>query len=70
MQHNGHTSHFDAIAASSAHAPQCRMCASSAAHALVDAYGAAICDSCLRRIDADPREKRRLMFSMAESAYW
>ena len=70
MEHNGHAPHFDAIAAATGHTPQCRMCASSASYALVDAYGAAICQSCLRRIDADPREKRRLMFSMADSAYW
>jgi hypothetical protein len=50
--------------------PQCRVCAAMAAHALVDAYGAAICDTCLRRIDADPREKRRFMFTMADAAYW
>jgi hypothetical protein len=69
MQHNGSMSHADAVALGG-HAKQCRMCASSASSSLVDAYGTAICDLCLRRINADPREKRRFMFSMSDAAYW
>jgi hypothetical protein len=36
---------------------------------LVDVLGTAICERCLRRIDADPREKRYLMFVSSASIY-
>jgi hypothetical protein len=68
MQHDASYAHADAVAPLSL-APQCGTCGARSAHT-VDAYGAAICDGCLRRIDANPREKRRFMFAMADAAYW
>ena len=38
--------------------------------ALTDVHGAAVCDNCLRRIDASPDEKRLLLFAASESLYW
>ena len=51
--------------------PQCHVCGAAAnAQTMVDLYGAAVCAACLRRIDADPREKRQIMLAMGEAAYW
>jgi len=53
------------------HSIQCRVCgASPQPLGLVDVYGAALCESCLRRMDADPRQKRRIMLSMSDAFYW
>ena len=40
----------------------CSVCRASRG-AIVDVLGTAICRTCLRRIDADPREKRLMMFA-------
>lgn len=69
MQRNGAYAHADVIAPQPIRA-QCSVCATYAASDLVDAYGTPTCGSCLRRIDANPREKRRFMFSMPDAAYW
>jgi hypothetical protein len=54
-----------------AHTQRCRMCGATAfSGALTDVYGAAVCQQCLRRIDADPRQKRHLMLSMGDAIYW
>jgi hypothetical protein len=37
---------------------------------LVDVYGARVCQQCLRRMDADPRQKRHVMLAMSDAAYW
>ena len=63
MQTNGHYTH--AVAA------QCRVCGSAPlASGLVDVYGAALCERCLRRIDADPQQKRQVMLAMSDAIYW
>jgi hypothetical protein len=36
---------------------------------VVDVFGATICRGCLRRIDADPREKRLLLFPTRDAVY-
>jgi hypothetical protein len=48
---------------------QCGICRAAAA-TLIDMNGTAVCEPCLRRIDADPRQKRRVMFAMADASYW
>ena len=51
--------------------PHCRVCGAAAvAQTMVDLYGASVCATCLRRIDADPREKRQIMLTMGEAEYW
>ena len=51
--------------------PRCRVCGMTAfPHSLTDVYGAAVCQQCLRRIDADPRQKRQLMLAMGDALYW
>jgi hypothetical protein len=60
---NGHYTH--------AATTQCRVCgASPQTSLLTDVYGAAVCERCLRRIDADPRQKRQVMLSMSDAIYW
>lgn len=51
-----------------ARAAECGIC--RAVGALTDVHGAAVCDDCLRRIDASPNEKRHLLFAANESLYW
>jgi hypothetical protein len=46
----------------------CSMCRASRG-AFVDMLGTAICRACLRRIDADPREKRQMMFASRDLLY-
>ena len=48
---------------------ECRRCGAASAR-VVDVHGDATCAQCLRRADADPREKRRIMFGLSESLYW
>lgn len=48
---------------------ECRGCGAASVE-LTDVNGMAICARCLRRIDADPREKRLVMFGASESLYW
>jgi hypothetical protein len=65
VQVNGHHPTF------STNAPQCHRCGTTdAGHRLVDVYGAPLCEPCLRRLDADPRQKRRIMFTMSDDLYW
>jgi hypothetical protein len=65
MMSNGH----DANAAIASQA--CRVCgAEGRTRGLVDVYGAATCHACLRRIDADPRQKRQLMLTLSDAIYW
>ena len=52
-----------------ARAAECGICR-AAGGALTDVHGAAVCESCLRRIDASPHEKRQLLFAASESLYW
>lgn len=48
---------------------ECGICR-GAGGALTDVHGAALCETCLRRIDARPQEKRQLLFAAGESLYW
>lgn len=58
---------FEAL--SIAPADECGVCRADSS-ALIDVHGAAICEDCLRRIDANPREKRQLlMFAASDSLY-
>lgn len=50
-------------------AAECGICR-AAGGGLTDVHGAAVCESCLRRIDASPQEKRQLLFAADESFYW
>jgi hypothetical protein len=43
-------------------APRCRVCGRGASD-VVD-LGGAVCDSCLRRMNADPQVKRRVMLGV------
>ncbi len=52
-----------------ARAAECGICR-AAGGALTDVHGTAVCESCLRRIDASPHEKRQLLFAASESLYW
>lgn len=53
------------------HAATCRVCgATSRPRGLVDVYGTPLCEACLRRIDADPRQKRKVMLAMSDAIYW
>ncbi len=63
MHSNGYSSTL------AAHAVRCRVCGAGSG-SLVDVYGAAVCEACLRRIDANPREKRQIMFTMGDALYW
>jgi hypothetical protein len=53
----------------STRAAECGICR-AAGGALTDVHGAAVCERCLRRIDASPHEKRQVMFAASESLYW
>jgi hypothetical protein len=59
---NGYVAHL------SDDAFNCSVCRASR-EAVVDVFGAAICRGCLRRINADPREKRLLLFPAGDAVY-
>ena len=48
-------------------APRCSVCGRGA-HCPVD-LGGAVCDVCLRRLNADPEHKRRIVLGMGELAW-
>jgi len=48
-------------------APTCRVCGRGAARP-VDLDGA-VCETCLRRFNADPESKRRIVLAMGELAW-
>jgi nitric oxide synthase oxygenase domain/subunit len=50
-------------------AQECEICR-AVSETLTDLLDAAICDGCLRRIDADPREKRALLLSASQPLEW
>jgi hypothetical protein len=47
----------------------CTVCRATRSR-VVAVFGAAMCHACLRRIDADPREKRLLMFPTRDAFYF
>jgi hypothetical protein len=60
---------FDCTSAYKLQAQTCEICR-AIGESLVDLLDAAICEDCLRRIDADPREKRALMLSACQPLEW
>jgi hypothetical protein len=50
------------------YAMNCSLCRANR-DTLLDMLGTPICKACLRRIDADPREKRLLMFASQDAVY-
>jgi hypothetical protein len=47
----------------------CEICR-AVSEALVELLEARVCENCLRRIDADPREKRALLLSASNVLDW